>query len=67
MDKSSFAKENVEKLINRSKEDKKVDIAALLKNPEVQDLINGFMAAKGANQPAKTVISKPIPPTDDQL
>ena len=67
MDKSSFAKENVEKLINRSKEDKKVDIATLLKNPEVQDLINGFMAAKGANQPAKNVISKPIPPTDDQL
>ncbi|MDL9988527.1 hypothetical protein [Providencia rettgeri] len=67
MDKSSFAKENVEKLINRSKEDKKVDIATLLKNPEVQDLINGFMEAKGANQPAKNVISKPIPPTDDQL
>ncbi|ENG4186839.1 hypothetical protein ABT230_003653 [Providencia rettgeri] len=67
MDKSSFAKENVEKLINRSKEDKKVDIAALLKNPEVQDLINGFMAAKGAGQLAKTVTAKPIPPTDDQL
>lgn len=67
MDKNSFAKENVEKLINRSKEDKKVDIAALLKNPEVQDLINGFMAAKGAGQLAKTVTAKPIPPTDDQL
>ncbi|NIA44864.1 MULTISPECIES: flotillin family protein [Providencia] len=67
MDKSSFAKENIEKLINRSKEDKKVDIAALLKNPEVQDLINGFMAAKGAGQLAKTVTAKPIPPTDDQL
>ncbi|GAB1440702.1 hypothetical protein MASR2M36_34870 [Providencia sp.] len=67
MDKSSFAKENVEKLINRSKEDKKVDIAALLKNPEVQDLINGFMAAKGAGQLAKTVTAKPIQPTDDQL
>ncbi|HGN1707748.1 TPA: hypothetical protein ACKRTE_003669 [Providencia rettgeri] len=67
MDKSSFAKENVEKLINRSKEDKKIDIAALLKNPEVQDLINGFMAAKGAGQLAKTVTAKPIQPNDDQL
>ncbi|HDN2512707.1 hypothetical protein ACBQ54_13240 [Providencia vermicola] len=67
MDKSSFAKENVEKLINRSKEDKKIDIAALLKNPEVQDLINGFMAAKGAGQLAKTVTAKPVPPADDQL
>ncbi|MEQ4676543.1 hypothetical protein ABN063_18445 [Providencia vermicola] len=67
MDKSSFAKENVEKLINRSKEDKKIDIAALLKNPEVQDLINGFMAAKGAGQLAKTVTAKTVPPADDQL
>lgn len=67
MDKSSFAKENVEKLINRSKEDKKIDIAALLKNPEVQGLINGFMAAKGAGQLAKTVTAKPVPPADDQL
>lgn len=67
MDKSSFAKENVEKLINRSKEDKKIDIAALLKNPEVQDLINGFMATKGAGQLAKTVTAKPVSPTDDQL
>ncbi|MBN4866414.1 MULTISPECIES: flotillin family protein [Providencia] len=67
MDKSSFAKENVEKLINRSKEDKKIDIAALLRNPEVQDLINGFMAAKGAGQLAKTVTAKPVPPADDQL
>lgn len=67
MDKSSFAKENVEKLINRSKEDKKIDIAALLKNPEVQDLVNGFMAAKGAGQLAKTVTAKPVPPADDQL
>ncbi|KLN46469.1 hypothetical protein AAY77_08320 [Providencia rettgeri] len=67
MDKSSFAKENVEKLINRSKEDKKIDIAALLKNPEVQDLINSFMAAKGAGQLAKNVTAKPVPPADDQL
>lgn len=66
MDKSSFAKESVEKLINR-KDDKKVDIAALLKNPEVQDLINSFMAAKGANPQVKTVSAKPEAPTDDQL
>ncbi|HEM6870952.1 TPA: flotillin family protein [Providencia stuartii] len=66
MDKSSFAKESVEKLINR-KDDKKIDIAALLKNPEVQDLINSFMAAKGANPQVKTVSAKPEAPTDDQL
>lgn len=58
MDKSSFAKENVEKLINRTQQDKKLDIASLLKNPEVQDLINGFMAAKGANQLIKDVTTK---------
>ncbi len=65
MDKSSFAKENFEKLVNRSTEDKKIDIAALLKNPEVQDLINGFMAAKGAGTLAKTVTAKPVPPIDE--
>ncbi|WP_109420073.1 flotillin family protein [Proteus terrae] len=58
MDKSSFAKENVEKLINRTQQDKKLDIASLLKNPEVQDLINGFMATKGANQLIKDVTTK---------
>lgn len=40
MDKSSFAKENVEKLINRTQQDKNLDVASLLKNPEVQELIN---------------------------
>ncbi|MDD9339195.1 flotillin family protein [Providencia heimbachae] len=65
MDKSSFAKENFEKLVNRSTEDKKIDIAALLKNPEVQDLINGFMAAKGTGALAKTVTAKPVPPIDE--
>ena len=64
MDKSSFAKESVEKLMNR-KTDQKIDIASLLKNPEVQDLINGFMAAKGAGQPTKVVAEKPKAPTDD--
>ncbi|MEQ5391891.1 hypothetical protein ABN236_07380 [Proteus sp. fly-1013] len=58
MDKSSFAKENVEKLINRTQQDKKLDIASLLKNPEVQDLINGFMATKGASQLVKDVTTK---------
>ncbi|MEQ4988478.1 flotillin family protein [Proteus vulgaris] len=58
MDKSSFAKENVEKLINRTQQDKKLDIASLLKNPEVQDLINGFMATKGANPLVKDVTTK---------
>lgn len=58
MDKSSFAKENVEKLINRTQQDKKLDIASLLKNPEVQDLINGFMATKGANQLIKDVTTQ---------
>ncbi|MBG3081199.1 flotillin family protein [Proteus mirabilis] len=58
MDKSSFAKENVEKLINRTQQDKKLDIASLLKNPEVQDLINGFMATKGANPLIKDVTTK---------
>lgn len=58
MDKSSFAKENVEKLINRTQQDKKLDIASLLKNPEVQDLINGFMATKGAGQLIKEVTAK---------
>lgn len=58
MDKSSFAKENVEKLINRTQQDKKLDIASLLKNPEVQDLINGFMATKGASQLIKDVTTK---------
>ncbi|CRL61666.1 flotillin family protein [Proteus vulgaris] len=58
MDKSSFAKENVEKLINRTQQDKKLDIASLLKNPEVQDLINGFMATKSANPLIKDVTTK---------
>ncbi|QEZ93452.1 hypothetical protein [Proteus sp. CD3] len=58
MDKSSFAKENVEKLINRTQQDKKLDVASLLKNPEVQDLINGFMATKGASQLIKDVTTK---------
>ncbi|EST57529.1 hypothetical protein I5E97_03670 [Proteus hauseri] len=58
MDKSSFAKENVEKLINRTQQDKKLDIASLLKNPEVQDLINGFMATKGAGQLIKDVTTQ---------
>ncbi|WP_109402381.1 flotillin family protein [Proteus terrae] len=58
MDKSSFAKENVEKLINRTQQDKKLDIDSLLKNPEVQDLINGFMATKGANQLIKDVTTQ---------
>ncbi|MEY0452176.1 flotillin family protein [Proteus terrae] len=58
MDKSSFAKENVEKLINRTQQDKKLDIASLLKNPEVQDLLNGFMATKGASQLIKDVTTK---------
>lgn len=58
MDKSSFAKENVEKLINRTQQDKKLDIASLLKNPEVQDLINGFMATKGTNQLIKDVTTQ---------
>lgn len=58
MDKSSFAKENVEKLINRTQQDKKLDIASLLKNPEVQDLINGFMATKGASQLIKDVTTQ---------
>ncbi len=58
MDKSSFAKENVEKLINRTQQDKKLDIASLLKNPEVQDLLNRFMATKGASQLIKDVTTK---------
>ncbi|MEY0490095.1 hypothetical protein [Proteus terrae] len=58
MDKSSFAKENVEKLINRTQQDKKLDIASLLKNPEVQDLLNGFMVTKGASQLIKDVTTK---------
>ncbi len=58
MDKSSFAKENVEKLINRTQQDKKLDIASLLKNSEVQDLLNGFMATKGASQLIKDVTTK---------
>lgn len=58
MDKSSFAKENVEKLINRTQQDKKLDIASLLNNPEVQDLINGFMATKGASQLIKNVTTQ---------
>lgn len=67
MDKSSFAKENVEKLINRTKQDKKMDIASLLNNPEVQDLINGFMATKGTSQLAKNVTEKPEPSADDSF
>ncbi len=58
MDKSSFAKENVEKLINRTQQDKNLDVASLLKNPEVQELINGFMATKGAGQLIKEVTAK---------
>lgn len=58
MDKSSFAKENVEKLINRTQQDQKLDIASLLNNPEVQDLINGFMATKGASQLIKNVTTQ---------
>ncbi|HHR5901069.1 TPA: hypothetical protein ACS7XC_001983 [Providencia alcalifaciens] len=66
MDKSSFAKENLEKLVNRATEEKKIDIASLLQNPEVKDLINGFMAAKGATQTAKNVVSKPVSYDDNQ-
>ncbi|HHR6228614.1 TPA: hypothetical protein ACS727_003100 [Providencia alcalifaciens] len=62
MDKSSFAKENLEKLVNRATEEKKIDIASLLQNPEVKDLINGFMAAKTA----KNVVSKPVSYDDNQ-
>ncbi|WP_240088267.1 hypothetical protein [Proteus mirabilis] len=65
MDKSSFAKENVEKLINRTQQDKKLDVASLLKNPEVQELINGFMATKGAGQLIKEVIAKSDTPKED--
>lgn len=60
MDKSSFAKENLEKLVNRATEEKKIDIASLLQNPEVKDLINGFMAAKGATQTAKISSASPF-------
>lgn len=66
MDKSSFTKENLEKLVNRATEEKKIDIASLLQNPEVKDLINGFMAAKGATQTAKNVVSKPVSYDDNQ-
>ena len=66
MDKSSFAKENLEKLVNRATEEKKIDIASLLQHPEVKDLINGFMAAKGATQTAKNVVSKPVSYDDNQ-
>ncbi|HIE1087264.1 TPA: hypothetical protein ACXJQY_002844 [Proteus mirabilis] len=65
MDKSSFAKENVEKLINRTQQDKNLDVASLLKNPEVQELINGFMATKGAGQLIKEVTAKSDPPKED--
>ncbi|OZS67590.1 hypothetical protein CHI96_03590 [Proteus mirabilis] len=65
MDKSSFAKENVEKLINRTQQDKKLDVASLLKNPEVQELINGFMATKGAGQLLKEVTAKSDTPKED--
>ncbi|WP_218048198.1 hypothetical protein [Proteus mirabilis] len=65
MDKSSFAKENVEKLINRTQQDKKLDVASLLKNPEVQELINGFMATKGAGQLFKEVTAKSDTPKED--
>ena len=65
MDKSSFAKENVEKLINRTQQDKKLDVASLLKNPEVQELINGFMATKGAGQLIKEVTAKSDTPKED--
>lgn len=65
MDKSSFAKENVEKLINRTQQDKKLDVVSLLKNPEVQELINGFMATKGAGQLIKEVTAKSDTPKED--
>ncbi|WP_368897883.1 hypothetical protein [Proteus mirabilis] len=65
MDKSSFAKENVEKLINRTQQDKKLDVASLLKNPEVQELINRFMATKGAGQLIKEVTAKSDTPKED--
>ncbi|HCR4074503.1 hypothetical protein [Proteus mirabilis] len=65
MDKSSFAKENVEKLINRTQQDKKLDVSSLLKNPEVQELINGFMATKGAGQLIKEVTAKSDTPKED--
>ncbi|EKA96898.1 TPA: hypothetical protein ACQFKW_000673 [Proteus mirabilis] len=65
MDKSSFAKENVEKWINRTQQDKKLDVASLLKNPEVQELINGFMATKGAGQLIKEVTAKSDTPKED--
>ncbi|MDC9736712.1 MULTISPECIES: hypothetical protein [Proteus] len=65
MDKSSFAKENVEKLINRTQQDKKLDVASLLKNPKVQELINGFMATKGAGQLIKEVTAKSDTPKED--
>lgn len=65
MDKSSFAKENIEKLINRTQQDKKLDVASLLKNPEVQELINGFMATKGAGQLIKEVTAKSDTPKED--
>ncbi|EMQ2845838.1 hypothetical protein WFU86_000620 [Proteus mirabilis] len=65
MDKSSFAKENVEKLINRTQQDKNLDVASLLKNPEVQELINGFMATKGAGQLIKKVTAKSDTPKED--
>ncbi|HGN0373509.1 TPA: hypothetical protein ACKRI9_002837 [Proteus mirabilis] len=65
MDKSNFAKENVEKLINRTQQDKKLDVASLLKNPEVQELINGFMATKGAGQLIKEVTAKSDTPKED--
>ncbi|MBG3034201.1 hypothetical protein I4636_08750 [Proteus mirabilis] len=65
MDKSSFAKENVEKLINRTQQDKKLDVASLLKNPEFQELINGFMATKGAGQLIKEVTAKSDTPKED--
>ncbi len=65
MDKSSFAKENVEKLINRTQQDQNLDVASLLKNPEVQELINGFMATKGAGQLIKEVTAKSDTPKED--
>lgn len=65
MDKSSFAKENVEKLINRNQQGNKLDVASLLNNPEVQELINGFMATKGANQAPKAVTEKPNSSKED--
>ena len=66
MDKSSFAKDNLEKLVNRVTEEKKIDIASLLQNPEVKDLINGFMAAKSAPQTAKNIVNKPVSYDDNQ-